>query len=255
MATDERLRGRVAFDRIAELYDRSRPAYPDELFDVLPLAGSRVLEIGCGTGQASVSLASRGAEVTAVELGEHLAELAARRLAAYPSARVEVADFDKWTPPVAEFDVVFAATAFHWLNPATRVDRSADVLRAGGTLATVATHHVAGGTQRFFADVQACYRRFDPRTRPGAPRPATSIPFEGQLGPRFRAPKYHRYEWSAEYSTEAYLDLLSTYSSTLTLPPVAARGLLRAIGELINGRYKGKITKQYLTELRTTTRR
>jgi SAM-dependent methyltransferase len=255
MATDERLSGRVAFDRIAERYDRSRPGYPDELFDVLPLTGSRVLEIGCGTGQASVSLASRGAELTAVELGEHLAELAARKLAAYPTARVELADFDRWTPPAAEFDVVFAATSFHWLNPATRVDRSADVLRTGGMLATVATHHVAGGTQRFFEDVQACYRRFDARTRPGAPRPATSIPFDGQLGPRFRAPEYHRYEWSASYTAESYLDLLGTYSTTLTLPEVAARGLLRSIGDLINGRYKGHITKQYLTELRTTTRR
>ncbi len=255
MGTEDRSRGRVVFDRVAELYDRARPGYPAAMFDALPLSGSRVLEIGCGTGQASVSLAARGCVLTAVELGPRLAAMAAARLAAFGSARVVVADFDRWTPPDAGFDVVFCATAFHWLDPATRADRVADVLRPGGTLATVATHHVAGGTKRFFEDVQACYRRFDPRTADSVLRPAAAIPFDGGLGRRFRAAEFHRYEWSVEYSTAEYLDLLRTYSTTLTLPAVAAEGLLRSIGSLIDGRYGGRITKRYLTELRRATTR
>jgi SAM-dependent methyltransferase len=258
MATDRagtRARGRIAFDRIADVYDRARPGYPEELFDVLALPGSRVLEIGCGTGQASVSLASRGCELTAVELGPRLASLAVERLRPYPSAQVVVADFDCWTPSVGEFDLVFSATAFHWLDPATRADRVADLLRPGGQLATVATHHVAGGTRRFFEDVQACYRRFDPRTADAVLRPASRVPFDGGLGRRFHAAEFHRYEWTATYSTAEYLDLLRTYSTTLTMPAMTAEALLRSIGSLIDGRYDGRITKQYLTELRTARRR
>ena len=128
-------------------------------------------------------------------------------------------------------------------------------MRSGGVLATVATHHVAGGTERFFQDVQACYRRFDPRTVDSVLRPASAVPFDGGLGGRFRSPAFHRYEWQAEYTTAEYLDLLRTYSTTLTMSATAAAGLLNSIGSLIDARYGGRITKQYLTELRTTTRR
>lgn len=51
------------FDEVPELYDRARPTYPDELFaDLTAITGvnerSSVLEVGCGTGQATRSLAS-----------------------------------------------------------------------------------------------------------------------------------------------------------------------------------------------------
>jgi len=73
MTADNRIRLRAGFDRVAPLYDRIRPAYPPALFDDLAeLAGigpgCRVLEIGCGTGQATVELARRGCDVLAIEL-------------------------------------------------------------------------------------------------------------------------------------------------------------------------------------------
>jgi len=54
--------GRV-FNEVPELYDRVRPAYPGELFaDLVAITGldrrSPVLEVGCGTGQATRSLAA-----------------------------------------------------------------------------------------------------------------------------------------------------------------------------------------------------
>jgi 16S rRNA A1518/A1519 N6-dimethyltransferase RsmA/KsgA/DIM1 with predicted DNA glycosylase/AP lyase activity len=76
---------RAIFDEDAELYDRMRPDYPDDLFDDLAALaglqrGSRVLELGCGTGQATLPLARRGFAVTAIELGPRLAEVARRKL-------------------------------------------------------------------------------------------------------------------------------------------------------------------------------
>jgi SAM-dependent methyltransferase len=259
--TDGRLRQRAGFDRVADVYDRVRPTYPPALFaDLAALTGvgpgSRVLEIGCGTGQASVALAELGCDLLAVELGPHLAELAARRLAPFGSARVVVADFDRWTPEVAGFDLVFSATAFHWLDPATRFDRTADLLAPGGSLAVVETHHIAGGTERFFADVQSCYRRFDRvRSADDVLRPADQVPHGTDFDTgRYQAPVFRRHEWTAQYRTADYLDLIGTYSGTLDLPPLTAAGLLRCIGQLIDGRYDGRVAKRYLAELRLARR-
>ena len=90
---DERWRGlRTLFDGVAERYDAARPRYPRVVVDdLVALAGlefgSRVLEIGCGTGQLTVDLARRGLDVTAVEIGPALAEVARRNLAPYSHAR------------------------------------------------------------------------------------------------------------------------------------------------------------------------
>src|SRR5687767_13722173 len=127
---------RVTFDEDAERYDRARPGYPSSIFDDLAeLAGigpgCRVLEIGCGTGQATVPLAERGCEVVAVELGTELAEVARRNLARFPDVQVVNAAFERWPLPPEPFDVVLSATAFHWIDPTVRVVKSADALRPG----------------------------------------------------------------------------------------------------------------------------
>src|SRR6266542_609432 len=141
----ERLR--ITFDEDAERYDRARPGYPAALFDdLMTLAGlgpgSRVLEIGCGTGQATIPLAERGCEIVAVEIGPHLAAVARRNLGRFLSAQVVTASFEDWPLPPAPFDAVVSATAFHWLDPAVRVVKAADALCPGGALATIATHHL-----------------------------------------------------------------------------------------------------------------
>ena len=87
--TEERNRLRAAFDQVAPLYDIAHPTYPEELFDdVVSLSGvpkeGRILEIGCGTGQATMPLARRGYRILCVELGENLAAAARRNVAAYP---------------------------------------------------------------------------------------------------------------------------------------------------------------------------
>src|SRR5262249_40941602 len=93
MAEPSREQLRAVFDQAAELYDRARPGYPAELVEELVQfaeiqAGSRVLEIGCGTGQLTAPLAERGCEIIALDLGPNLAAVAPRNLAAYPSAPV-----------------------------------------------------------------------------------------------------------------------------------------------------------------------
>ena len=255
---------RSIFDEAAELYDQARPGYPTALFDDLAgLAccgpGCRVLEIGCGTGQASVPLAARGCALVCVELGSSMAAVARRNLAPFPAARVVTAAFEDWPLPPEPFDMVLSATAFHWLDPAVRVVKAADALRPGGALATIATYHVAGGTAAFFDEIQACYERWDPATPPGLRLlPAEAMPMDGEeieRSDRFESPQFRRYETDIPYTRASYIDVLLTYSGHRALPPDDQRGLLDCIGSLIDDRYGGQIVKRYLTELRTAHRR
>lgn len=237
----DRERLRTTFGEDAARYHRARPTYPPELFE--RLSGPRILEIGPGTGQATLPLTALG-EVTAVELSPDLAAVARAHA---PAARVVVADFDVWPLP-GPFDLVVSATAFHWLDPATRMARCAAALRPGGSLAVISTHHVAGGTEQFFADVQECYERWDPTTPPGLRQsPASAIPREFDDSAFFGEPEFHRYEWEQAYDTEAYADLLLTYSNHIVLPDRDA--LLADIRRLIDTRYDGRIVKRYLTQL------
>lgn len=242
---------RRTFNEDAERYDRARPRYPQRMFDDLAAAtdGRRVLEIGCGTGQATVPLAERGYRVVAVELGAELADVARRNLAPFADVEVVTAAFEEWPLPDEPFDVVLSATAFHWIDPAVRLVKTARALKPGGLLAIVSTHHVAGGTEAFFAEVQDCYERFDPATEKGLRLPAAAtVPGDStEMGGPARTLWY---EWDVTYSTEAYLDVLLTYSGTRALPTTQRDRLLECIAGLIDRRYGGAVVKRYLTELR-----
>lgn len=256
------MRLRETFNQDAERYDRARPGYPARIFDDLAAAGvppgGRILEIGCGTGQATGPLAERGYRVTAIELGAEMAAVARRNLARFDSVEVVTAAFEDWPLPGEPFDAVFSATAFHWVDPAVRVSKSADALCPGGLLATVNTHHVAGGSEVFFAEVQRCYERFDPATPAGlrleAGRDIAADDRELTSSDSFGPASFHRYEWEVPYSTGEYLDLLLTYSGHRALPDAQRIGLLDCIARLIDVHHGGRIVKRYMTELRLARR-
>jgi len=213
-----------------------------------------VLEIGCETGQATVPLAERGCEIVAVDMGSQMAAMARRKLARFPAVQVVVSAFEEWPLPAEPFDAVISATTFHWIDPAVRVTKAAEALRQGGALAAIATHHIADGDEGFFAEVQACYWRWDPDTPPGFHLPTVEeIPSDSEelhRTGRFGQAIFRRYQWEQSYSATAYLELLLTHSGHRALEPVSRTNLLDCIANLIDACYGGRITKGYLTELR-----
>src|SRR5215831_21280584 len=130
------------FDEIAAEYDRHRPAYPGELVDracrVAGIgSGDHVLEVGCGSGQLTRSLAARGVHVTALDPGENLIALARQNLAGAGGVEVVTARFEDASLPRGQFQAVFSASAFHWIDPRVSWQKAADVLAPGGTLALI----------------------------------------------------------------------------------------------------------------------
>ncbi|WP_405776815.1 class I SAM-dependent methyltransferase [Streptomyces sp. NBC_01538] len=254
---------RDTFDEAAQLYDRARPRYPQDLVADLVRAaglgpGSRVLEIGPGTGQLTVPLAASGCRLTAVELGPSLAAVARHNLRPFPLAEVTVADFEHWPLPPEPFDLVVCATAFHWIDPAVRLPRAAEALRPGGLLALVTTHHVKGGTVDFFERVQRCYEQWDPSTPPDLRQveeaDTASDNSELDHSEHFDGIAVRRHARDIAYSVDEYIDVLLTYSGHRALDAPSRHGLLACIRDLIETRYGGRITKRYLHELITAKR-
>ncbi len=132
---------RATFDTAAELYEQARPTYPDRLFTDLAVSAGlqtgpvRVLEIGLGTGQASRGLLARAWSVVGLEPGQELAAVARRTLAGLGEVDVVVCPFEQWQPAgPAPYDLVFAATSWHWLDPQVAYRRAAHLLGADGRL-------------------------------------------------------------------------------------------------------------------------
>jgi len=260
-------RRRLAFDEDAALYDRARPGYPDALFDdivalaLLPPDG-RVLEIGCGTGQATGAFARRGYHVRCVELGANLAALARRNLAAYPKVEIVVGAFESVPLEDGMYDLVAAASAFHWIDPAIRNRKAARILNSRGSIALFRNTHVATeASADFFQAVQEVYRRDAPSLAAafrGLSHPAAApTPGQAEIGATglFEEAAVRTYAWESNYDSTQYVALLDTYSDHRGLDAETRERLLHGIGELIERRFGGRIVKEYLAILYLARRR
>jgi SAM-dependent methyltransferase len=252
------IRRKESFDAAASDYARYRSGYPDEvLADVVAMArlhaGSRVLEIGCGTGQLSVPLARQGVQLVAVELGPNLAAIARRNLTGFPDARVEVAGFEEWRLPADLFDAVVSASAFHWIDPMVRFPKAARALRPGGFLIIVHAHHVKGGTPGFFADTQPYYLRWglsdDPFFEPTAPEDAPVMYPELEQLAEFEEVQRHRFEIPRHHTTDSYVGWLKTDSLVLSLDPVPRQSFLDDIQRLIDSKYDGEVVRNFVYDV------
>lgn len=154
------------FDSVSAAYDEVRPSYPVLLVDAAleragAGSGSRVLEVGCGTGKLTELLAARGVLVDAVDPGPNMVAAARKRLGDSAGVRFHVSRFEDVELPAETFAAVFSATAFHWVDPAVSWTKAAALLRPRGLLALL-THVVlrddrTGGTEAEFRGLVARY--------------------------------------------------------------------------------------------------
>lgn len=244
----DRERLRETFGSVAELYHRARPAYPAALFDDLAelaglRGGSRVLEIGPGTGQATVELVRRGFAVTGVELSPELAAVARRNV---PEAEIVVADFEAWEPERAGFDAVVAFTAFHWIAPELRYAKPARLLRPAGALAVVHTHHVRNDDP-FWVESQEDYEAVVPHPENGPPPRIEEEPWLEPDRTLFPEVEQRRHPVETEYAPDAYVELIGTHSENIALPAAQRAELFERLHDRVAAR--GSVRKLVVYEL------
>lgn len=190
---------------------------------------------------------------------------------------VDVARFDDWEPAGRTFDLLFSATAFHWVDPTLRWAKAASVLRPNGSIALATNQTVAGAT---FTDLYQAARdlhaSYASEIEVGLPTAATEMIEKIQSDPddigkvwhaaepkgglslagdAFNAPVVRWYEWETTYNAADARTLLSTYSQYLRLPADRREPLLAGIEDLVRDRFGGHVTRRYLAVLAVAQRR
>ncbi|MCT2589099.1 class I SAM-dependent methyltransferase [Streptomyces sp. N2-109] len=137
-AQTDTVRGKV-FGEVAEMYDAARPGYADamvaEVLGYAALGDRAAVEVGAGTGKATLLFAAHGVPLVCVEPDPRMAEVLRRNTAACPEVRIEVCGFEEWEPGRRRFGLLFAATSWHWMAPDRRWGLAHAALEPGGALA------------------------------------------------------------------------------------------------------------------------
>jgi trans-aconitate methyltransferase len=249
---------RLSFDNAADEYEAVRPHYPSDvfyrLFELLPATPS-ILEVGPGTGQATRDLLSKGAMVTAVEIGPRLAAKL-QDIIDSPNLNVVVGDFETLQLPEHSHDGLFSASAYHWISSAAQLDRPAQLLRPGGVLAVVQLTQVTSPDDRgFFEAAQPIYQRYGEGHRgPLPPRRDEVVPVMAdplRKDRRFTDVAVHHYNWNQTYTAAQYRKLMFSYSITQMMEPDRQLGMLDDMTAFIEQQFDGEITRPLVVSLTT----
>jgi SAM-dependent methyltransferase len=263
---EDRDRLKVTFDTVADRYHQARPDYPEELYaELVCLAGlrsaDRLLEIGCGTGKATVPLAERGFAITCLEPGPRLAATARQNLARYPLVQIVEQGFENWQPSGCKpFDLVFAATAWHWIDPGVGYRQAWRLLRPGGHLAIWAAEHVfPPGGDPFFREIQEIYDEIDDGMPPGtgyfAPGEQPDDRAVIEDSGLFTVVAIRHFDWEISYSAQQYIALLDTFSSHIDMAGWQRDRLYGEIRRRLAARPDGKVRRHWGAVLQLAVRR
>ncbi|HEY7176673.1 MAG TPA: class I SAM-dependent methyltransferase [Micromonosporaceae bacterium] len=238
----ERVRARV-FGEVAGDYDRFRPSYPPELVDdTLRYAGidrksSRraVLDVGAGTGKATIAFAERGMAVTAVEPDVAMASVLRERIAGDLDIRVVASSFEDFVAD-QPYQLLVSGQAWHWTDPAVRWERAAAALAPGGALALFWNHESIADTVARKRIIEA-HRELAPSVELD-PDPiddetvATAWPYDEMVArSEFADVDSRVYHWSRTIPAASYVAMLSTHSAYRILDAPQRDAILSAVAD------------------------
>lgn len=234
---------RLTFDEDSANYDALRPTYCGELFrDVLAFAGSapgmRAVEVGIGTGQATPPFLDAGYRITAVELGANLAEFVSGKFQDRDGFNVENTSFESFECPPDSVDLIYSATAFHWIPDEVGYPKAFRMLRRGGTLAVFWNRPAAREDDPMHIANQDLYRKY-PLGETYVPPPAVDNPArykrirESIASFGFDPVELRLYHAVRVFNAVDYIRLLNTYSDHRSRPPEQKAAFERELAEAI----------------------
>ena len=214
-----------SFGGAAQNYDTHRPRYPERLIDdVLASGVRRLLDVGAGTGIASMQFVERGVDVLAVEPDNRMASVAQAK-----GIPLEIAAFEQWEPAGRRFDRVVFAASFHWVDPAVALPKIRGILRDGGKLALIWNR--LRPTRPTRAEFESIYRDYmDVETHRGDGNPDEIANLLTAAG--FTVTQ-RRYPHDLHYSAQQWVDIAFTFSHQLILPAEKATELRARLAERI----------------------
>jgi len=246
---------RAHFDEIVVNYDRVRWDYPDELFvDAIRYSGQstgrKALEIGAGTGKATTPFLDAGYAVTAVEMGTNMTVFLLDRFKGCSNFDVVTSTFEDARLENDSYDMIYAASAFHWVDAKIGCPKVLRLLKRGGAFVLFRNNAVPDDDDELFADVQAVYETHYYSYHKSDNRPVKISkmteddfrkPAEIHRGFRFESLEQYGfkditmklYDAARTYSADEYIALLETYSDHRALPDDNRAALYSGIKEAI----------------------
>jgi Dimethyladenosine transferase (rRNA methylation) len=240
---------RLTFNEDVVNYDKYRPTYTNDLFtDIIEYSGvdntKKALEIGIGTGQATLPILKTGCALTAIELGENLAEYSKNKFKSFDNFSVINTDFESYPAPTNELDLIYSATAFHWLPEDTGFTKVYNMLKYGGVIALFWNHPYVDIESQIHVEIQKAHDKYRPLSDKAKLKEFDEnacqkyVDLLNKYG--FVNIKSKLYRRTRVLNTEDYISLYNTYSDHRAMEAGAKLGLESEIRDVIN-KFGGKI--------------
>ena len=242
------------FNIVADEYERIRPGYPDELYKTLFAyaqldASSCAMEVGIGGGQATLPVLKTGCALTAVEYGDQLAQLCREKFSDYPRFSVITGKFEDADLPEVAFELVYSASAFHWIPEEIGYPKAFHILKSCGVFARFANHlYQAKDNPVLFEEIQNAYAKYYYpyyKKQPGKlseyteEQAAARAAIADKYG--FTDTRYVLFYRIRTLSAAEYRRLIGTYSDHITIEESIRERFFDAIEDAIN-RHGGSIS-------------
>ncbi len=231
------------FDTVAATYEKLRPGYVEALYrDVFaycPLdASSRAVEVGIGGGQATEPVLKTGCAVTAVEPGVNFCGLCREKFAAYPAFSVIHGKFEAVELPGDSFDLIYSASAFHWVPEEIGYRKVFESLKPGGAFARFANHpYKDKGRPGMHEALQAVYAVYMPGSLAPEEYSEGAARARAQIAEKygFTDIQHRLYHRTRDFTAAEYIQLLGTYSDHIAIEKETRGRFFREIEQAING--------------------
>jgi len=250
----------ASFDVFAETYHSVRPGYPAQVYtDIKKVCSldstSRLLEIGAGSGIATVEIAKFGSKIAAIEPGSHLAAIAREQTKEYRNVEVREEAFEDFQS-AERFDAILAFTSFHWLKGEDKYQRVLKLLKDAGNLVLVWNYFFQTNSPATVA-VNRVYHEFLSDVYPGQKSVykvneevfSTLVKREQRViqNPLFYPVFMKKYLVKYNYNSETYPKFLNTFPKVIAVAEERRAKFLQRISETV-AKY-GKISVPVLTSL------
>lgn len=236
-----------AFDTVAATYEKLRPGYTDDLyemlFDYIPInQSSHVVEVGIGSGQATLPILQTGCNLTAVEYGENLSKLCKKKFEEYKNFSVITGKFEDVALPVSQYDLIYSASAFHWVPEDIGYAKVYDMLKSSGAFARFANHpYQDKGNPALSAEIDNLYSQYYYTYYDKVSVKETEYTEEQAVQRAQIAEKYGfvdirhaMFYRTRTFSAKEYIALLGTYSDHIAMEEKIRTEFFGRIEETIN---------------------